>query len=227
MRNAVQLEGGLILTTDNSGGIGMKAADVVSVPDRTTARFAARVALLEQWAAGAEPIAVLIHNFSGPESWPAYEAGVQDVFEEAGMATPTITGSTETNMELLQSALGVTMVGKLVRAASEEELVWFTYGVPLVGNAVLEQEQNIASLGKIWEALHTGLIKRVWPVGSGGLLKEVRDLYGIGDVTIQSPLDTAASAGPSTCVLVAVPIGGVDEAKLHFGEFLHGLAVIR
>ncbi|GKV57889.1 hypothetical protein NCCP2222_38360 [Sporosarcina sp. NCCP-2222] len=227
MRNAVQLEGGLILTTDNSGGIGMKAADVVSVPDRTTARFAARVALLEQWAAGAEPIAALIHNFSGPESWLAYEDGVRDIFEEAGIAVPAITGSTETNMTLLQSAIAVTMIGKQNRTVDEEGVIWFTYGVPLVGNAVLEQEQHIASLRSIHEALQSGLIKRLWPVGSGGLLKEVRDLFGIDNVTIQSPLDTAASAGPATCVLVAVPVGGVAEAKAHFGENLHELFVVR
>ncbi|MCG3087006.1 hypothetical protein [Sporosarcina cyprini] len=227
MRNAVHLEGGLILSTDNSGGIGMKAADIVSVPDRTTARFAARVALLEQWAAGAEPIAALIHNFSGPESWPAYEAGVREVFEEAGIAPPSITGSTETNMTLLQSAVAVTMIGKQIRAVEEGEVVWFTYGVPLVGNAVLEQEQQVASLRAIREALQFGLVKRLWPVGSGGLLKEVQDLFESDDITIQSPLDMAASAGPSTCVLVAVPVGGVDEAKSHFGENLHELVVVR
>ncbi|MBB4823143.1 hypothetical protein HNO89_000361 [Sporosarcina luteola] len=227
MRNAIELEGGLILTTDNSGGIGMKSRDVISVPDRTTAQFAARVALLEQWAAGAEPIAVLIHNFSGPDSWPAYEAGVQDVFKEAGMSTPTITGSTETNMELLQSALAVTMVGKPAKTADEAKVVWFTYGVPLVGNAVLEQEQNVASLRKIREAFRNGLIKRVWPVGSGGLLKEVRDLFEIADITIQTPLAMTAAAGPSTCVIVAVPVGEVDEATLHFGENFHELTIIR
>lgn len=205
----------------------MKAADVISVPDRTTARFAARVALLEQWAAVAEPIAALIHNFSGPESWPAYEAGVRDVFVEAGIAPPAITGSTETNMTLLQSAVAVTMIGKQARTVEEGEVVWFTYGVPLVGNAVLEQEQQVASLRSIREALQSGLIKRLWPVGSGGLLKEVRDLLGSDEVTIQSPLDPAASAGPSTCVLVAVPVGSVAEAKLHFGENLHELIVVR
>ena len=50
MRNAIDIGNGFIVTTDNSGGIGEKPGDIVAVPDRVTAYFAARVALLEQWA---------------------------------------------------------------------------------------------------------------------------------------------------------------------------------
>ena len=84
MRNAIDIGDGFIITTDNSGGIGEKVDDVVVVPDRVTAYFAARVALLEQWAAHAEPVAVLIHNFSGSASWENYVQGVTDLFQEAG-----------------------------------------------------------------------------------------------------------------------------------------------
>ena len=56
MRNAIDIGNGFIVTTDNSGGIGEKPEDIVAVPDRMTAYFAARVTLLEQWAAYAEPV---------------------------------------------------------------------------------------------------------------------------------------------------------------------------
>ena len=101
-----------VVTTDNSGGIGEKPHDLVAVPDQVTAYFAARVALLEQWAAHADPVSVLIHNFTGPDSWAAYVKGVEQAFAEAGCELPPITGSTETNMELLQSAFAVTMIGE-------------------------------------------------------------------------------------------------------------------
>lgn len=112
MRNAIHLADGLIATTDNSGGIGEKQHDVLNVPDEVTAYFAARVALLEQWAANAEPLAVLLHNFSGPASWNAYVTGITKLFADADCPAPSISGSTETNMELLQSAVAVTIIGK-------------------------------------------------------------------------------------------------------------------
>ena len=74
---------------------------IVAVPDHVTAYFAARVALLEQWATHAEPITILIHNFSGSASWGNYVAGVTDLFQEAGLEVPAISGSSETNMELV------------------------------------------------------------------------------------------------------------------------------
>ena len=42
-----------VLTTDNSAGIGEKEAMLFQLPDEIVSYFAARVALLEQWAAGA------------------------------------------------------------------------------------------------------------------------------------------------------------------------------
>ena len=88
MRNAIEIGNGFIVTTDNSGGIGEKPHDLVAVPDQVTAYFAARVALLEQWAAHADPVSVLIHNFTGTNSWEAYVKGVERAFEEAGCELP-------------------------------------------------------------------------------------------------------------------------------------------
>lgn len=115
MRNAIDIGNGFIVTTDNSGGIGEKPGDIVAAPDHVTAYFAARVALLEQWASHAEPVTIVIHNFSGSASWDKYVAGVTDLFQEAGLVVPKISGSTETNMELVQSAMAVTMIGEKKR----------------------------------------------------------------------------------------------------------------
>ena len=115
MRNAVLLPNGIVLTTDNSAGIGEKMDDVVSTPDEIVSYFAARVALLEQWAAGATPLSIVVHNFSGNQSWDKYITGIEKLFNELGVKCPEITGSSETNMETLQSAIAVTMLGEKVK----------------------------------------------------------------------------------------------------------------
>lgn len=225
MRNAIEIEGNLIITTDNSGGIGEKPQDVVTVPDRLTAYYAARVALLEQWAANAEPMTVLIQNFSGAGSWESYVQGVRDLFEEAGLETPTITGSTETNMDLLQSALAVTMIGKCQQKEEVEAVQLFTYGMPLVGNEVKERPDEVASIRKIRQALDSGLVQQIWPVGSGGMLQEVRRMIGHEEALVETMLNPEKSAGPSTVVILKILPTNIEEAKRFFGNTLHAIYV--
>ncbi|WP_025785564.1 hypothetical protein [Sporosarcina sp. D27] len=221
-RNAIQL-GDWIVTTDNSGGIGEKLDDLVAVPDRITARFATRVALLEQWAAGAEPEAVLLHNFSGDMSWDRYCEGIRDVFDEIGGVSPPISGSSETNMTLRQSAVAVTLIGKRVYESIVSNGNWYTYGTPLVGEEVLTKETEIASLAVLDEARRNGLIQRIWPVGSGGVLAEWQKITEDRTREITSPLDVTCSAGPATVVLLQIASGKLADAKLHFGPLLHAI----
>lgn len=225
MRNAVDIGGGFVVTTDNSGGIGMKPDDLVEAPDQLTAYFATRVALLEQWAAQAEPVSILIHNFSGPESWQAYEQGVIDAFHEADYDPPPITGSTESNMTLLQSALAVTIIGKRRNVSVTNDVHWFIYGKPLVGNEVLENNQQLASLQLIKEAIDQGLIQQIWPVGSGGIQSEYRNLTGNANSEIQTDIDIHKSAGPATSVLIGVSIDRIKEAQNHFGDFFYEISI--
>ncbi|WP_210470231.1 hypothetical protein [Sporosarcina sp. 6E9] len=223
MRNAMDIGNGFMLTTDNSGGIGEKAGDYVSVPDNVTAYFAARVALLEQWAANAEPVTVLIHNFSGSKSWEKYVQGVEDLFREAGLKKTTITGSSETNMDLIQSAVAVTMIGKKNPAPNHDDIQWFTYGIPLVGSEVTEQAHKIASLRKIREAMDIGMIDKLWPVGSRGILAEARELTQNDNLSVESIVDVEKSAGPATVVIVGIPTSQIQNAYAHFGEFFYEL----
>ena len=225
MRNAIEIGNDFIVTTDNSGGIGEKTRDIVAVPDRVTAYFAARVALLEQWSANAEPVTVLIHNFSGSSSWKNYEQGVKDLFQEAGLDVPSISGSTETNFELVQSAVAVTMIGKKKDVCLVGDLRWFTYGTPLVGDEVIERACEVASIGKVYEAIKCGIIQRIWPVGSRGITEEVRNLTGNNEAITETMLDTEKSAGPSTVVIFAIPVAKIAEAKILFGTHLKELHI--
>ncbi|WP_052461894.1 hypothetical protein [Sporosarcina koreensis] len=222
LRNALEI-GGLIITTDNSGGIGQKREDLVAVPDRVTARFAARVCLLEQWAADAEPEAVLLHNFSGEASWEPYCEGIRDVFDEIGELAPPIKGSSETNMLLRQSAVAVTFIGRSTAGLQPAAGDWFIYGTPLTGGAVLELPGNIASLAKLQEARRQNLICRIWPAGSGGILAELEHAVP-GAVPADTLVDLSASAGPATAVLLQIAPDKQPAAHAHFGPLLQPLA---
>lgn len=223
LRNALEI-GGLFITTDNSGGIGEKLDDLVSVPDRITARFAARVCLLEQWAANAEPEAVLLHNFSGSASWEAYCAGITDVFDEIGEPAPPISGSSETNMALCQSALAVTFLGRASAPSPVRSGDWFTYGTPLVGEAVLTRQSDIASLAVLQEARRQHMPLCIWPVGSAGILAELQQADpAAAERLAVSPLDLERSAGPATVVLLQIPAGAQPAAHRHFGRLLRPL----
>ena len=215
MRNAVLLANGLVLTTDNSAAIGEKEHDIVAVPDELVSYFAARVALLEQWAASAYPVSIVVHNFTGNESWNNYISGIKKLFHEIGEECPVITGSSESNMATLQSAMAVTMIGEK-REKLLEPYNWFVYGKPCVGNEVIEEAERIADIQKIWEALCSGLVQRVWPVGSSGILGECKQLGLQGKI---SDWDIVKSAGPATTVLLGITTSRLEEAKKYFGKY--------
>lgn len=225
MRNALSLSKGLIVTTDNSGAIGQKEQDVVNVSDDMTSYFSGRVTLLEQWAAGAEPEAIILHNFSGEEAWNRYVAGIQRLFDEIGIETPKITGSTETNIKTLQSCIGITIIGNFVKELpSATDLQWFTYGKPLVGDQVVAEPEKIANLTMIYRAMQQKLIERIWPVGSKGIAKEIRVL--LGDRSFKCEWDIQASAGPSTVILIGIYKEKIQQAQNLFGELLKPIEII-
>lgn len=213
-----------IVTSDNSAAIGEKPLDAVSATDHHTAKFAARVALLEQWAAGSEAEAVLLHNFSGQAQWSRYIGGIRELFTEVGLTDIPIQGSSETNIETLQSGIAVTIFGKRRRRFSNDELEWFAYGMPLVGREVLEKEEQMADMKLLRENLSIGLIERIWPVGSKGIEKEMELLKG-EPLRISADIDVTCSAGPSTCVLLGIRPVLVEKVKKQMGNLLFPLYI--
>lgn len=222
MRNELAVDG-LIVTSDNSAAIGEKPLDAVHVPDFVAAKFAGRVALAEQWAAGAEVSAVILHNFSGERHWANYAKGLEELFAEMGTPLPPLAGSTESNMETLQSGVAVTMIGRKVRELKQANaLSWFVYGTPLVGKAVMEQAEHIADMGCVKRALDNGTAHRIWPVGSRGIAHEAEKLFGRPQA-LAGGLAGDASAGPATCLLIGVERQQVANAVRHFNGRLREL----
>ncbi|WP_227394500.1 ATP-binding protein [Jeotgalibacillus aurantiacus] len=209
-RNALEWHAGdnvIVLTTDNSGGIGEKPADEVQVPYDVVSYYATRCAVLDGLSAGAVPKSVVLHNFCGDEAWGSLEAGVRRGFSELGfLGDVTLTGSSETNMTLLQSAVGVTIMGERQRAFQfEEGLEWSLVGKPLVGNEVVELADQVARLAEVARLFADPAVRVLWPVGSGGVEAEWRRLCEQAGVAVDMPdfgVDVCKSGGPATCLMV-------------------------
>lgn len=212
--------GSLVFASDNSGGIGMKKEDVVTVPYDMVAYYSFRVAVMECMAAGADPIAVVMENFCGEQAWNELEAGVRRGQDELSMNIP-ITGSTESNMEMVQSALGILVIGQ---KKEEEEVVagkMAVIGTPLVGEAVVNHPELIAPLSLFkWCCEQENMT--VLPVGSKGIANEWLNLDPSGAIpeTLEK-LDLQASGGPSTCFIIMYDPDKEAEIIANAGQLFH------
>lgn len=227
MRNALVIDEKYILTMDNAAAIGERKDDVVQVSDELTAYYTMRVALLEQWGAWAMPCAIMMGNFSGGNVWPTYEKGIQRVFTEVGIAMPPLQGSSETNMLTLQSGINLTVLGKKITCTQPpaNELIWYIYGLPLVGSEVVRQQNAVARLDKIYQAWQNEIIVRIWPVGSKGILAEVQHLFE-KSIKMQSSVDLYKTAGPATAVLIACTAANEEKLQAFFRAPLERLDII-
>ncbi|NQD65827.1 ATP-binding protein [Bacillus haikouensis] len=222
----------IIVGTDNSGGIGTKEEDVVKVDDRITAYYSTRVAVMEVLAVNAAPFSVIIHNFSGDPVWEAYKQGAETALKEAELEEVTITGSTESNFSLKQSALGITVLGKRPvvenETAHEYGVSYAVIGAPLTGNQVLEKREMAAPLSLFTKCCRHSAILDLIPVGSKGILEELRELTGDASLTVKNvecPLDILVSGGPSTCFLVKFRKEEEGKVREFAGGYYHSLLV--
>ncbi|MFB7637422.1 ATP-binding protein [Peribacillus butanolivorans] len=216
----------LVVSCDNSGGIGLKEKDLVQVPYEVVGYFSFRVAVMECLAAGGSPMTVVLHNFCGDEAWEALKIGVMKGMDEIGLDL-SITGSTESNMPLLQSALGLMVIGKrrnerVMKPILQRKMALI--GRPLVGEEVMKQQEWIAPLS-LYKSLCELEEVQVLPVGSKGIAYEWKHLDPSGEgvsAHIRSQVDIEKSSGPSTCFLIAYPEHLEDEIKLQSGSFFMG-----
>ncbi|MDZ5711198.1 ATP-binding protein [Jeotgalibacillus haloalkalitolerans] len=196
----------IVMTSDNSGGIGEKPLDEVKVPYDMVAYYAFRTALMDCFSAGAVPVSVVIHNFCGDAAWTKLESGVKQGLAEIG-ADAAITGSTESNMTLQQSAVAVTVIGERVRDFSEVSgpLEWSLAGKPLVGMEVVEEAADVAPLSLARSYVDDPSVAVIWPAGSKGIAAEWMRMCEQLVIDAQIPdfsVDVNKSAGPATCWIV-------------------------
>lgn len=215
----------LVITTDNSGAVGEKEADIVKSANRIVGKFACRVALTECLAEYAEPIAAIMQNFTNDTAWDDYEAGAREILVEAGYAELPITGSTESNFQSLQSGLGFTLVGKRKKQAAHRwtgKESFAIIGKPYVGNAVLENIELIPSVSLLTKFTATSGVQAVLPVGSKGIAKSFWQ-WTSWDVELEAAVDLEVTAGPATCFIIAFDQAYATEVKQLGGTLFHPL----
>lgn len=237
MRDSITIpfhgEDSLVIASDNSGAIGMKEYDLVHVPYETVAYYSFRVAVMECIAAGGEPISVVLHNFCGNEPWVELSSGIQKGLLELNLQDVSITGSTESNFSLSQSAVGLLVIGKKPSDETTEiefcdQLRFAVVGMPLVGSEVIGHQDYIAPLSIFREVSRLKDVM-VWPVGSKGILAEMNQMFSHVSFTIDrvlTDLDVLKSSGPSTCFIVVYHVSQEDELEKLAGDFFHSVQII-
>jgi hypothetical protein len=220
----------LVISSDNSGGVGLKEKDIVRTPYEVVAYYGFRVAVMECMAAGGVPLSVVVHNFCGDDSWEALLSGVNRGLAEVGMMTVPITGSTESNFTMLQSALGMVVFGKRDCNFQEDPVSASTnkfavIGSPLVGEEVLDKEREVLPLSLFQEICQLDDAV-ILPVGSKGILSELKVMLGdpeLIEVDWHCEVDLLKSAGPSTCILIAFLPKDEPTIKQLTSHFYHPL----
>ncbi|WP_217586154.1 ATP-binding protein [Lentibacillus saliphilus] len=219
----------LVIACDNSGSIGRKPFDDVEVDYEVVAYFAFRVAYMECAAAGATPFSVLLHNFNGDDAWDSLKKGIERGCRELNIPDLPVTGSTESNFKLYQSALGLAVLGKrsinhVSDNIQQKDMCVALIGEPLVGNDVLTNE-GVAPLWLFNWCCHNEGIHAVIPVGSKGIQHELNQLDSViaPYVARSASIDFQQSAGPATCFLIlydALHEGAIVEKA---GTWFHRL----
>ena len=212
MRHAIAIAPNIWMAMDNSGSIGELALDDVHVPNAVASYYSARVALFELWSARAQATHILLANFTGEAAWTNYVTGIDQLFQEIGVPPPPITGSTESNFQMKQSAFSISMVGtkKWEPVQVHERMQYYVIGRALVGEQLIKHQTQAVHVKELYDALESGVVAAIWPTGSKGIHAEIARLQ-LPQMMYFEDGDT--SAGPSTAVIVA---SSDDNIAQHF-----------
>ena len=213
----------MVVGCDSAGGIGPKPLDKIKVSGYILGRFTARVALMEVLAVGATP--VCLTNTLGVEPDPTGFEIVEGVKKAVKLAqlddSLAVIGSMEKTVPVEQTGIGVTVVGfvsknKLRIGLSEAGDLIVAVGLPKVKDEVLpaEKQGEIVDLSDLIKLMECGFVHEVVPVGSHGMLHEVKVLSQDSGLCYKlniSEIDAKKSAGPATAVLVTVPKNALNQ----------------
>jgi hypothetical protein len=224
-----QKESNLVIASDNSGGIGLKELDHVNVQYEIVSYYGFRVAMMELLAVGAQPMALIIHSFNGDEAWGSLVKGANQLIADLDLDGLKVTGSSESNFSLLQSASSFTVAGTVshqnLRIGKTSERAKFAVvGEPLVGDEVMSKENKVLPLRLFQKLLDQEEVYEIIPVGSKGILYEL-NLLTDQQIAFTSDLPLTKSAGPATCVVISYSPKAHDTLIQICGPHFHPLGV--
>jgi len=181
---------------------------------------------MEVLSAGAKPIC-LVDTLSVEPAPTGIEIikGVKDEAKEAGLDPKlVVTGSSEKNIPVDQTGIGVTVIGMtrkdLLRiGVSQPKDVVVAIGTPSVGDEVTlaEKKGKTADISDILRLLDIDFIHEIIPVGSEGIVHEIRTIAKESNLRFklsdQLKVDVEKTAGPATVILASLPNFKLTELK--------------
>jgi hypothetical protein len=229
----------LVIACDSSGGIGPKPLDKLKVSGFILGKFTARAALMEVLSVGAAPLCVV--DALGVEPYPLGAEilrGIREESEAAGLDPElAVTGSTEKNIVVEQTGIGVTVMGicavdQLKIGISQPDDIVAAVGIPSVADQVLpaEKEGKVAETSDLLKLRSQSYIHEVIPVGSTGVLHEVQTLAEGAKLNWklipQTIVDMAKSAGPATVLLVTLQRENLGKLQESIAKPVNLVAVL-
>lgn len=218
----------LVISCDSSGGIGNKEKDIVKTSPEIVGYYATQVAMMEILSFGAEPV-VIVNTLSVEmnDTGKKIINGIEKALKPLDFhASNLITGSTEENFPVIQTGIGITIIGivdkkKWIRPCTQAGLISAVVGLPKVGDEVLaDNNKTIMSISKLTELKEKEYIKEILPVGSKGILYELKEMAKTNDIEFELEesidLDLEKSAGPSTCVIISIEEDKYEEFEKSF-----------
>jgi len=216
----------LLFASGSLGGIGSKPHDTLQVPADVASYACARVALMKIVALGGTPM-FLINTLSvemNPTGRHAIE-GIHRQMDELGLDRSfALIGSTEENMPVEQTSMGVTAVGGAVEndigfGSTQHLDAILCVGLPKSApdDQVSFDDPEVLKLSTLRRLAEHPAVHEVVPVGSRGIDAELEDLMRLTDLTLQYeadiPIPLDKSAGPVTCALVMLAAPQVEEVR--------------
>ncbi|MCT4688889.1 AIR synthase related protein [Vallitalea sp.] len=214
----------LTVACDSCGGIGNKEHDVIKVDPYVTGYYTAVVSLSETIALGAEPITV-INTFAVEmnDTGRRIIKGINDALDKIGLDKESVvTGSTEENIPVTVTGIGLTVIGKLDTdiwnfPKAEAGNIAVAVGIPKVGNEVVGDKGEIMTLDILKKIKSLNFIQDVLPVGSKGIEYEVMEMARTSNVQFKGYTDINVnvnkSAGPVTCAVLAMDIKYIEQLR--------------
>lgn len=224
----------LMVASDNSGSIGEKEHDAVRVPYEVVSYFNFRVCFMEMLAANAVPSHLILHNFNGDDVWENLRLGIAKACDEVSMPLLPITGSSESNFTMSESATGLSLVGQQNPVT---EIIWSSrlqseyklavIGEPLVGPEVVAYGDRVASMKTFkWLSEQAGVLGLV-PVASKGIKHALGKISQQLKILFDEKLNLEKAAGPATCYIVVYKKSFENQLSLkltdpiYIGDFIN------
>lgn len=215
----------LVISCDSCGAIGDKERDIVKVKPETVGYYTTQVALMELLAVGSKPI-TLVNNLS-VEMHPTGEGILEGIKKALSpldlMDVPIITGSTEENFPVCQTAMGVTVIGMINKESWQLPKTYkgdvaAVVGIPKVGEEVLcDFKHETLSVEVLLMLQKSKMVNEIIPVGSKGILYEANEMAKASSLTLSLNtsifLDLQKSAGPSTCAVISLREEDLEELR--------------